>query len=203
MHLTNRRPLVLGMLLISALGLSTSIKASATGTAQPFTCGTGIQATIDTPPVIDRRITVGKMGKVIQVISFGGNESTGGMDVQNLRKPNDFRGLSVYIKEGLGRTRAQVNTQLCFSDSNGTFTVTRQLKDYQFEIAKDGWNRASVYAIELPPRATGATLTRYTCTFTSGPKVGVMSFGDVVLSGDDVGQLLTTDEGCAGGAACQ
>ncbi len=202
MHLNHRGPLACGMLLISALALSSSAKSFATASAQPFTCGTGIQAQIESPPGVDRRYTVGKTGRVIEVISFGGDVSTGGMDVRNLRVPNDFRGLSVYFKESLGRTREQVITQFCFSDRDGDFTVTRQLKDYQTQIMRDGWILGSVDAIELPPRATGATLKRYSLTFTSGPRPGVIRFGDVLVSGDDVGQLLTQNEGCAGGEPC-
>ncbi len=203
MQLTNRRSLLLGISLISALSLSATAKASATATAEPFTCGSGIQAVVETLPGVDRRYTVGKTGKVIEVISFGGDDSKGGMDVRNIREPNNFLGLSLYLKESLGQTRNQVNTRFCFSDKDGDFTITRQLKDYQFQIAKDGWNRATVNAIELPPRATGATLKRYTLIFKSAQKTAVIRFGDVILSDDDVGQLLTDNAGCDGSESCK
>ncbi|HEY9733853.1 MAG TPA: hypothetical protein V6C89_18225 [Drouetiella sp.] len=202
MHLSNRRLAMLGMLLISGFGLSTTQKACANATAQPFTCGNGISALIESPQGVDRRYTVGKTGKVVEVISFGGDDSQGGMDVRNLRNPNRFSGLSVYVKESLGRIREQVNTQFCFTDKDGDFTITRQLKDYQFESAKDGWNRASVYTVELPPRASGATLKRYSLIFQSGPRSAVIRFGDVVLADDDVNQLLTDNEGCTGTKPC-
>lgn len=203
MKLSNQRSILLGISLISALSFSASTKAFATATAQPFTCGSGIQAVVESPPGVDRRYTVGKTGKVIEVISFGGDDSKGGMDVRNIREPNNFGGLSLYLKESLGQTRNQVNTRFCFTDKDGDFTITRQLKDYQFEIAKDGWNRATVNAFELDPRATGATLKRYTLIFKSGQRTAVIRFGDVLLSGDDVGQLLTDNEGCEGNESCK
>lgn len=202
MQLSTRRPLVLGMFLISALGLFTTTRASATATAQPFTCGSGVTATIESPPGVDRRYTVGKTGKVVEIISFGGDDSKAGMDVRNIREPNSFTGLSVYLKESLGQTRNQVNTQFCFSDSQGDFTVTRQLKDYQFQNAKDGWNRATVNAFELPPRANRANLKRYSLIFQSSQRTAVIRFGDVLLSDDDVGQLHTDNEGCVGAESC-
>lgn len=201
-HLSRRRQDMFGMLLVSALSLSASAGASAQGTAQPFSCGNGIQASVESNSGVDRRYTVGKTGKVIQVIAFGSDVSTGGMDVRNLRQPNSFRGLSVYFIESLGRTREQVTTQFCFSDKDGDFTVTRELKDYQTQIMRDGWILGSVDAIELPPRATGATLKRYTLTFKSILRTNLIRFGDVLLSGDDVSQLLTENAGCAGGASC-
>jgi hypothetical protein len=202
MRISTRQMPVVVTLLLSALGLSASVGAFATGTAQPFSCGNGIQAMIEQPPGVDRRYTVGKTAKVVEVISFGGDESKGGMDVRNLREPNSFRGVSVYLKESLGQTRNQVNTRFCFSDKDGDFTITRELKDYQFQIAKDGWNLASVNAIELPLRATGATLKRYTLIFKSGQRSAVIRFGDVILSFDDVGELLTDNAGCSGDESC-
>jgi hypothetical protein len=137
MQLSTRRPLVLGILLISALCLSVSVRASAEATAQPFTCGPGIQAMV-VDARTDRKFTVGKTGKAVEVISFGGDDSKAGMDVHNFREPNQFFGLFVYVKESLGRSRDQVNTRFCFSDKDGDFTITRELKDYQFQPANDG-----------------------------------------------------------------
>ena len=203
MQLSTRRPSVLGVLLISALSLSASSRASADATAQPFTCGPGIESKIVSVPV-DRRYTVGKTGKVVEVVSFGGDDSKAGMDVRNFREPNNFVGLSVYVKESLGQTRNQVNTRFCFSDSDGDFTITRQLKDYQFQPAKEGWNRATVNAFELPPRATRANLKRYTLILKSGQRPAIFRFGDVIVPEvDDVGQLLTENAGCEGGESCK
>ncbi len=202
MQLSTRRPLVLGMLLISALGLSASARASAETVAQPFSCGPGIESMVVAVPV-DRKYTVGKTGKAVEVISFGGDDSKAGMDVHNFREPNNFLGLFVYVKESLGRTRDQVNTQFCFSDNDGDFTITRQLKDYQFQPAKDGWNLASVNAVELPARASRANLKRYTLILQSGQRPAVFKFGDVIVPGvDDVGQLLTDNLGCDGVRSC-
>ena len=201
MQLSTRRPLLLGLLLISTLDLSASANDSTVATAQPFSCGSGIAANIVNLSPRDRHFGFGRVGKGLDVISFGIDDSKGGIDLRYFREPNKFSELTIYVldRQPIG----DVNTRFCFSDNDGDFTITRRLKEYKFKVPKDGFKLASVRALDLPTRANGANLKRFTLIVNAGQPTA-LRFGGISISGlDYIENILTENAGCDGVESCK
>lgn len=123
--------------------------------ATPFTCGTGQSARIVNTG--ESHAGIGNTKDGVSAVSDG-RQGRSGVDFTNINEK--FSTIILWARDTLNVDK-YVNTKLCFTDSEGSFTVQKKLSEYKVSGgAARSFKEYELNASDFGSRAAQATLVR-------------------------------------------
>lgn len=168
--------------------------------ATPFTCGSGQSARIVNTG--ESHAGIGNTKDGVAAVSDG-QQGRAGVDFTNINEK--FTSISLWARDPISAAK-YVNTKLCFTDSEGSFTVQKKLSEY-----KDSGGGARFFkefqlnASDFGTRASQATLVRLVEVLNTPNSVpSNITFGGIWFNGRPYKTIIPrlSDGGCASAQAC-
>ncbi len=194
-----------GIKLVSAVGLAQFAWFGLTGTAfaadaTPFTCGSGQSARIVNTG--ESHAGIGNTKDGVSAVSDG-QQGRSGVDFNNINEK--FTSITLWARDPISAAK-YVNTKLCFTDSNGSFTVQKKLSEYKVSGgAARFFSEYKLNASDFGDRASQATLVRLTEVLNTPNNVpSNITFGGIWFNDRPYKTIILRqgDGGCASAQAC-